>query len=128
LAPGYNAAHYNHFHFDLMRRASGRRPCRPTAVRGEIVAAKARAHYASKHGAPRYTGSVGAMVKAVKADLLEAIAGEDGYVSDDDVTGSIGAAADVKSIPKGRLYSPWRTLRAPAQHTGRSKGDHPEAY
>ncbi|HET9617739.1 MAG TPA: extensin family protein, partial [Pseudolabrys sp.] len=26
LAPGYNAAHYNHIHVDLMRRASGRTP------------------------------------------------------------------------------------------------------
>jgi hypothetical protein len=46
LAPGYNAAHYNHFHVDLMRRSSGRRPCRPTAIRGEIVAARVRAQYA----------------------------------------------------------------------------------
>src|SRR5262245_1225209 len=32
LAPGYNAAHYNHFHVDLMRRPNGDRPCRPEAI------------------------------------------------------------------------------------------------
>lgn len=80
LAPGYNAAHYNHFHVDLMRRASGRRPCRPNAIPGEVVAARARAHYASKQRAPLHTGSIGAMVSAAKK---EAVAGEDGYVDDD---------------------------------------------
>ena len=58
LAPGYNVYHYDHIHVDLMRRASGRHPCRPDAIPGEVVAAKARAVYASKHGAPAYTGSV----------------------------------------------------------------------
>ena len=58
LAPGYNVYHYDHIHVDLMRRASGRRPCRPDAIPGEVVAAKARAVYAAKHGAPAYTGSV----------------------------------------------------------------------
>ncbi len=48
LAPGYNAAHYNHIHVDLMRRKNGRRPCRPTAIKGEVVAARARAVYASQ--------------------------------------------------------------------------------
>lgn len=74
LGPGYNAAHYNHFHVDLMRRPNGKRPCRPAAIRGEIVAANARARYA------RDAGSIGAM--AAKGHLLEAIAGEDGYVPD----------------------------------------------
>ena len=36
LAPDYNAAHYNHIHVDLMRRASGDRPCRPEAMTGEV--------------------------------------------------------------------------------------------
>ena len=49
LAPGYNVYHYNHIHVDLMRRASGSHPCRPDAIPGEVVAAKARAIYASKH-------------------------------------------------------------------------------
>jgi hypothetical protein len=93
LAPGYNAAHYNHIHVDLMRRASGRRPCRPDAIPGEVVAAKVRAHYANRHGAPAYTGSVSGQSLGA---LLDASAGEDGYVADDDddaPTGSIAAPA-----------------------------------
>ena len=62
LAPGYNPEHYNHIHVDLMRRASGRRPCRPTAIKGEVVAARARAHYASKRHGPFYTGSIAAQI------------------------------------------------------------------
>ena len=46
LAPGYNIYHYDHIHVDLMRRASGRRPCRPDAIPGEVAAAKARSVYA----------------------------------------------------------------------------------
>ena len=57
LAPGYNAAHYNHIHVDLMRRSSGDRPCRPDAIPGEVAAAKARAVYARQRG-PAYTGSI----------------------------------------------------------------------
>jgi hypothetical protein len=81
LAPGYNAAHYNHIHVDLMRRSSGRRPCRPDAVRGEVIAARLRSHYADKRRGPAYTGSIGGMVSAARR---EAIAGEDGYVEDDE--------------------------------------------
>jgi hypothetical protein len=80
LGPGYNAAHYNHLHLDLMRRRPGYRPCRPTAVPGEVVAARVRAHYASRRHAPDYTGSIGGKVSAAK----QAVAGEDGYVDDDD--------------------------------------------
>jgi hypothetical protein len=79
LAPGYNAAHYNHIHVDLMRRASGDRPCRPEAVPGEVAAAKARAMYA-RHRGPAYTGSVAKIVKA--SGLPAAIPGEDGYIFD----------------------------------------------
>jgi hypothetical protein len=89
LAPGYNAAHYNHIHVDLMRREPGYRPCRPEAIKGEIVAARVRAHYASHHRGPAYTGSVGAPA----GHILTAIPGADGYVADDngDVPGSIAA-------------------------------------
>jgi hypothetical protein len=91
LAPGYNAEHYNHIHVDLMRRASGRRPCRPNAIPGEVVAAKARAVYASKQRGPAYTGSI--PTKAANGKTPSAIPGEDGYVADEDddagVTGSI---------------------------------------
>ena len=98
LAPGYNAAHYNHIHVDLMRRASGRRPCRPQAIPGEEVAARARAVYANRQGGGRdVTGSIGKPGKPVTIgglihSLPEARAGEDGYVADEDseeVTGSI---------------------------------------
>jgi hypothetical protein len=117
LAPGYNAAHYNHIHVDLMRRANGRRPCRPDAIPGEVVAAKARAVYAARHGGKEYTGSIGgkqnkSVPNAVPgADGLDdedegvtgsiakpsapdkATAGEDGEFDEGDVTGSIAAPA-----------------------------------
>jgi hypothetical protein len=85
LAPGYNAAHYNHIHVDLMRRASGRRPCRPNAVPGEVVAARVRAHYASR--GPAYTGSIPQKTPGI-GDL---IAGQDGEFDDD--------AADTPAVP-----------------------------
>ena len=78
LAPGYNLYHYNHIHVDLMRRRSGYRPCRPNAIPGEVVAARARAHYAARHRAPAYTGSIGALAAAIAA-----VPTEDGYVADD---------------------------------------------
>jgi len=77
LAPGYNVYHYDHIHVDLMRRASERRPCRPDAIRGEVVAAKARAIYATRHRGPAYTGSIGAQAAGPAA-----IPGADGYVTD----------------------------------------------
>lgn len=98
LAPGYNAAHYNHIHVDLMRRASGRRPCRPDAIPGEVAAAKARSMYAGKRGRGDYTGSisdaktgtVGAISQRDR-NALSTIAGEDGEFDDDEevTTGSI---------------------------------------
>jgi hypothetical protein len=96
LAPGYNAAHYDHIHVDLMRREAGRRPCRPDAIAGEVVAAKARAIYASKQRGPRYTGSIAAQAGKIGKPPL-AVPGEDGDVADEDgdaaVTGSIAAPA-----------------------------------
>jgi hypothetical protein len=95
LAPGYNIYHYDHIHVDLMRRASGRRPCRPDAIPGEVAAAKARSMYASHQRGPAYTGSIA--TKAAKPGKEPvAIPGEDGFVADDDddagVTGSITRA------------------------------------
>jgi hypothetical protein len=58
LAPGSNVYHYDHIHVDLMRRASGRRACNPSAVSGEEVAARAGGRYAA-HGGGGYTGSIG---------------------------------------------------------------------
>ena len=92
LAPGYNVYHYDHIHVDLMHRREGYRPCRPDAIPGEVVAARARAVYAAKHGAPAYTGSI-AKIGDKTRKLPVALPGEDGFVADagDDVTGSIGA-------------------------------------
>lgn len=114
LAPGYNAAHYNHMHLDLMRRASGRRPCRPNAVPGEVVAARVRAVYASRRHGPAYTGSIKKMVTIgdMIKNLPEALPGEDGYVPDDDddgVTGSIPepAAEEKKPVKERGFFDRW---------------------
>jgi hypothetical protein len=124
LAPGYNAAHYDHIHVDLMRRESGRHPCRPDAVPGEVAAAKARSLYASKQRGPAYTGSVSAKVKTPVA-----IPGEDGFVAgEDDVTGSIPAPAAQRHVTApgadgefddvtGSIATPKRGMRS------RSPGD-----
>jgi Extensin-like protein C-terminus len=87
LAPGANVYHYNHIHVDLMRRASGRRICEPAAIPGEVVAERARAHYASQHfGEPATTGSIskakpakGALGYSIEDDdrLPAAVPGED---------------------------------------------------
>ena len=59
LAPGSNVYHYDHIHVDLMRRASRRLICEPSAMSGEEVAARAsgRSPYASRE--PFVTGSLG---------------------------------------------------------------------
>ena len=88
LAPGYNAAHYNHIHVDLMRRDNGDRPCRPEAMTGEVAAAKARAVYA-RHRGPAYTGSL--PPKASRARM--AVPGEDGYILDLGNLGEVSGAA-----------------------------------
>lgn len=81
LAPGYNAAHYNHIHVDLMRRASGDRPCRPEAISGEVAAAKARTVYAGRQRGPAFTSALRANAKLSRVPA--AIPGEDGYLLDD---------------------------------------------
>jgi hypothetical protein len=60
LAPGSNVYHYDHIHVDLMRRASRRLICQPTAVSGEEVAARAqqRNPYANNRD-PSVTGALG---------------------------------------------------------------------
>jgi hypothetical protein len=59
LAPGSNVYHYDHIHVDLMRRASQRVICEPSAISGDEVAARAgrRNPYASRE--PLVTGSLG---------------------------------------------------------------------
>ena len=121
LSPGYNAAHYNHIHVDLMRRASGRRPCRPDAIPGDVVAARARAVYASKHGGKDYTGAIGdrtpkgkvarpgedgeddvtGSISSRDRNALKAIAGEDGEFDDDEMTtGSVSSGWPIPVAPK----------------------------
>lgn len=132
LAPGYNAAHYDHIHVDLMRRSSGRRPCRPDAIPGEVVAAKARAVYAAKQRGPAYTGSIKTLIETGKVPL--AVPGEDGYVADEDadVTGSIGMptkarpagndfADETGSIPEPPKYKTFVPRRAGGDETIRAQ-------
>ncbi|MBI3703081.1 MAG: extensin family protein [Rhizobiales bacterium] len=106
LAPGYNAAHYDHIHVDLMRRSSGRHPCRPEAIPGDVVAAKARAVYASKQRGPAYTGSIAAVIETGKVSA--ALPGEDGFVDDED-----DEAETTGSIP-----TPAQPPRAPSRNVG----------
>ncbi|MPZ57929.1 MAG: extensin [Rhizobiales bacterium] len=59
LAPGSNRFHYDHIHVDLMRRGGGRVVCNPSAIPGEVAAARAaqRKGYA-RRGDPTVTGSI----------------------------------------------------------------------
>jgi hypothetical protein len=66
LAPGANIYHYNHIHVDLMRRSSGRSICKPAAVSGEEIAARASGgRYAGRD--PGITGSLGRHKPSAKA-------------------------------------------------------------
>jgi hypothetical protein len=58
LAPGANVYHYNHIHVDLMRRRGRPYICEPRALPGDVVAERARAHYAQHYGSLRTTGSI----------------------------------------------------------------------
>ena len=79
LAPGYNVYHYDHIHVDLMRRSSGRTPCRPTPIPGEVAAAKQaqKSKYAHRNSDRLITGSIGSKAKI-------AVPGEDGEFDDDE--------------------------------------------
>lgn len=62
LAPGANVYHYNHIHVDLMRRASRRVICEPSAMSGAEAAARAGGRsYAGRDMSrdPGVTGSIG---------------------------------------------------------------------
>jgi hypothetical protein len=60
LAPGSNRFHYDHFHFDLMRRRSANRICNPDSIPGEVVAARAaRERGYAWRPEPGITGSIG---------------------------------------------------------------------
>ena len=69
LAPGSNVYHYDHIHVDLMRRASRRLICQPSAVSGEEIAARAaqRNPYASGSREPFVTGSLGSKPQTHKS-------------------------------------------------------------
>jgi len=58
LAPGANVYHYNHIHVDLMRRSSGRVICKPAAVSGEEIAARAGRGGNFAYREPAYTSSI----------------------------------------------------------------------
>ena len=59
LAPGANVYHYNHIHVDLMRHNNGRHICEPSAIPGEVAAARVRSRFAAQHyGDPGVTGSI----------------------------------------------------------------------
>jgi hypothetical protein len=79
LAPGSNAYHYDHIHVDLMRRASRRFICEPSAVSGEEVAAHARARnpYAARE--PNVTGSLGGGKEASRRNKREKVDEEDEF-------------------------------------------------
>jgi Extensin-like protein C-terminus len=62
LAPGSNAYHYDHIHVDLMRRASRRVICEPSAVSGADVARAAQQR--NPYAAHEVTGSLGGRKEA----------------------------------------------------------------
>jgi len=64
LAPGSNAYHYDHIHVDLMRRASRRVICEPSAVSGAEVAARASQRNPYAAHAPYFTGSLASRKEA----------------------------------------------------------------
>ncbi len=74
LAPGSNRFHYDHFHFDLMRRRSGNRICNPDQVSGEAVAARA----ARERGYTwqSYAGSTGSIGKSGGASRNASLGGK----------------------------------------------------
>jgi hypothetical protein len=86
LAPGYNVYHYDHIHVDLMRRASGRTPCRPNPIPGEVAAAKQaqKSKYAHRGNDRLTTGSIGKEDGKSAVKEKTAVAGEDGEFDDDE--------------------------------------------
>jgi len=83
LAPGSNVHHYDHIHVDLMRRASRRVICEPSAVSGEEIAARAGARnpYASSRD-PYVTGSLGGKKTASRPRKNDRVNEEDEFEDD----------------------------------------------
>ncbi len=117
LAPGYNIYHYDHIHVDLMRRESGRHPCRPDAIPGEVAAAKARSQYAAKHG-PAYTGSIPTTEpEPVVEKIPVAVPGADGEPADRQAhRGGIALRRSQSARPARMLFEPKK--RRPLASTG----------
>jgi hypothetical protein len=121
LAPGYNPEHYNHIHVDLMKRRPGYRPCRPTAIRGEIVAARVRARYASRGRSPTYTGSIGKHHSA-----QDAVAGADGLADNDNDSDGNDATPTPGGPKLSGVIPQW--LRAPARNAFGGKSSASQVY
>ncbi len=83
LAPGSNRYHDDHIHVDLMRRASRRYICEPSAVSGEEVAARAagRNPYARSRD-PYVTGSLGGRREATRRKSGARVNEEDEFQDD----------------------------------------------
>jgi hypothetical protein len=69
LAPGSNRFHYDHIHVDLMRRDSGRQICEPSAIPGEVVAARARARGGYARSRARDPGVTGTITRRPRAEI-----------------------------------------------------------
>jgi hypothetical protein len=118
LAPGYNAAHYNHIHVDLMRRDSGRRPCRPNAVPGEVVAAQVRARFAGRRD-PAYTGSIG-KIDSIGKMIAATKAGDDGLF-DDDAEEPTQRPQEPKPNANKSVFGRWGLFEKSSLETGNSR-------
>jgi len=78
LAPGANVYHYNHIHVDLMRHYNGRHICEPSAIPGEVAAARARSQFAARHyGEPSYGPGITGSITASAHEHAHAFSGED---------------------------------------------------
>jgi hypothetical protein len=77
LAPGSNAYHYDHIHVDLMRRASRRLICEPSAVSGAEVAARAGARNPYAAHESNVTGSLGGHKEASHRSKREKVDEDD---------------------------------------------------
>ena len=77
LAPGANVYHYNHIHVDLMRHYDGRHICEPTAIPGEVAAARVRSRLCRAARALWRCGVTGSIPEKKHSQPL-------GYSSEDD--------------------------------------------
>jgi hypothetical protein len=77
LAPGSNPYHTDHIHVDLMRRASRRFICEPSAVSGAEVAARAGSRNPYAAHEPNVTGSLGGHQEASRRNKRERVDEED---------------------------------------------------